>query len=341
MESLEDKYKWELILVNDGSDDETGELAETFAENRPNIKVLHHIVNLQLGQALRSAFSNCRGEYIVTLDVDLSYSPDHVERLLEKMRRTRAKIVVASPYMKGGKVSNVPRRRELLSRWANKFLSLSVRGLNPTGNISTITSMVRAYDRRFLQAVNLKSMGMDINSEILYKALLLGARVEEIPAHLDWSSQKTGSSGARRSSMRILSNILMCLFSGFIFRPFMFFIMPGLMLLLLSGYTLMWVFLHTFAHYQNLPLSIVQLPFYNRLAAAVAEAFSQSAHAFVVGGITLMLAIQLFSLGIVALQSKRYFEELFHLGTTIYYYGQASERYAEPSGSQDLHEPYY
>jgi hypothetical protein len=78
----------------------------------------------------------------------------------------------------------------------------------------------------------------------------------------------------------------------------------------------MWVFIHTVANYQALPPSMASFDI--RLSAAIADAFRQSPHSFIVGSVTLMLGIQLFSLGVLALQNKRYFEELFNLGTTIF-----------------------
>ena len=80
MKTLEDRYRWELVFVNDGSVDNTGRLADEFAETRRNVKVLHHHTNFKLGQALRYAFKNCVGDFIVTMDLDLSYSPDHIEQ---------------------------------------------------------------------------------------------------------------------------------------------------------------------------------------------------------------------------------------------------------------------
>ena len=309
MACLEEEYRWELLIIDDGSTDETGALAEVFASTRENVHVLHHITNFGLGQALQFAFHHCQGDYIVTLDLDLSYAPEHIQRLLTKIRETRAKIVVTSPYAPGGKISNVPWLRRTLSIWANRFLSRAARG-----HLSTLTSMVRVYDGRFIRSLNLKSMGMEINAEAIHKALLLQARIEEIPAHLHWHPQR-GDSVKRTSSMKVLRHTLSVLLSGFLFRPVMFFIAPGMALLLASLYANFWMIVHVVEKF----LGSTALPvFPERLDSAVGAAFNEAPHAFIVGGITLMLAIQLISLGILALQSKSYFEEIFHLGTAIY-----------------------
>ena len=309
MTTLEDRYRWELVFVNDGSKDATGELADEFSAIHCNVKVLHHFTNFQLGQALRYAFNNCRGQYIVVMDLDLSYSADHIEKLLIAMQQTRAKIVLASPYMKGGEVSNVPFIRKKLSYWANRFLALTAKG-----NVHTITGMVRAYDAKFIKMLNTKAMDMAINAEIIYKAQLLRGKIVEIPAHLNWSMQKAAGM-KRSSSMKILWTILSSLFSGYIFRPFMFFIVPGLVLAAIALYPIIWAFIHTFYYFRNLPRAEgVGYQF----SEAIAAAFSLSPHSFIVGGFALMVSIQLVSLGILSLQKKRYFEELFHLQSMIY-----------------------
>jgi glycosyltransferase involved in cell wall biosynthesis len=309
MESLETDYRWEMIVINDGSTDETGKLAETFAKTRGNVQVLHHPRNLGLGQALRSAFSRCCGDYIVTVDVDLSYAPAYVEQLVEKMRKSNAQVVAASPYMKGGKISNVPALRRILSVSANRFLSIAARG-----NLSTLTGMVRAYDRKFLSKLSLRSTGMEINPEIIYKTMLLSGSIEEIPAHLDWKFQKAEGI-KRKSSMKILRQMFSVLLSGFLFRPVTSFLFPGFVLLLFALYADAWVLIHFFDHYSNLPQ---YGRFDIRASAAVIAAFNAAPHTFIVGGLASILAIQLISLGILALQSRTYFEEIFHLGTSLY-----------------------
>ncbi len=239
---------------------------------------------------------------------DLSYAPEHIEALLTKIRETSAKIVIASPYMKGGKISNVPRLRKYLSVWANRFLSVAAEG-----HLSTLTSMVRAYDAQFLRSLSLKSMGMDIMPEVIYKGMILGARIEEIPAHLDWSSLKVTTT-PRRSSMKVFKHIMSTLFSGFLFRPFMFFVLPGLAVLLFSIYVNAWMVHHFINHYQTM---VQYDEVFTRASAAIGAAYAQSPHTFVIGLLSLMLAIQLISLGILSLQSKNYFEEIFYLGSTI------------------------
>ncbi len=83
MNTLTDKYEWEIIIVNDGSKDNTGKLADEFSVTHENIHVYHHKVNQNLGSALQTGFDKCNGDYIVTLDLDLSYSPDHIEQTFE------------------------------------------------------------------------------------------------------------------------------------------------------------------------------------------------------------------------------------------------------------------
>ena len=274
MKSLEDEYRWEIILINDGSTDATGELAEAFANTRRNLHVFHHMTNLGVGQAFKLGFEHCQGDYIVTLDLDLSYSPDHIRKLLTKIRETSAKVVVASPYMKEGTVSNVPWLRRILSICANRFLARTARG-----DLSTLTSMVRAYDGKFLRSLNLRSLGMEINPEVIYKAKLLNARIDEIPAHLDWGLQKA-QAVKRRSSMKVLRHTMAILLSGFLFRPVMFFIVPGLALLLFALYVNAWTVIHFFEQYQNFPQYTW---FFSRASVAVGAAYSQYPHTFIVG----------------------------------------------------------
>lgn len=306
LRTLEEHYRFEVLIINDGSSDRTGEIAEEQSQRYENVRVLHHPINLGLGQGFRTGFAQARGDYVITMDIDLSYSPEHISLLLDRIRQTKAQIVLASPYMPGGSISNVPWLRRVLSVWANRFLSFFAHG-----NLSTLTCMVRAHESKFARDLVLRAVGMEVMPEAIYKSMILRGRIAQVPAHLDWSRQ-VAVGPRRRSSMRILRHTLATVLAGFVFRPFMFLVLPGLLLLLFALWTNFWMVMHFIDAYLEIgPIEG------DRIGAAVAEAYQRYPHTFVVGLLSLMLAIQLLGLGTLALQAKNYFEELFFLGSTI------------------------
>jgi glycosyltransferase involved in cell wall biosynthesis len=303
--SKNNKYDWEVVIINDGSSDHTGKIAEDFERQNEHIRVIHHPTNLNLGNALKTGFKNSKGDIIVVMDIDLSYATDHIEKMVDKLIETNSDIVIASPYMPGGKVTDVPFTRKLMSRWVNAFMRLAAQD-----KYHTYTGMVRAYRKDFINTVNLKTKDYEINPEILYKAMILRARVIEIPAHLDWTEQNKYK-GKRRSSIKMLRGFFSGIMSSFIFRPYIFFLAIGVILMLLSMYELVWLLFDTLSYISN---STTIIPTFSE---SLALQFKKNPQSFIVGGITFIAAIQFLSVGFLSLQSKRYFEELFHLGTSF------------------------
>jgi hypothetical protein len=115
--------------------------------------------------------------------------------------------------------------------------------------------------------------------------------------------------------MRILRQIGSVSMSGVMFRPILFFVIPGLALLTFAAYVNTWMFIHFWEEYTLHPQFSW---FLDRASHAVAVAYQRHPHTFIVGGLALMFSIQLLSLGLLALQNMRNFEDLFHLGTAIY-----------------------
>jgi len=298
-------FDWELLIINDGSSDRTGVIADRLAASLSRTRALHHPVNFGLGQVLKFGFANSRGDYVVTLDTDLSYDVEHVVELVAKIRQSRAKIVLASPYMPGGSISNVPWLRRTLSVLGNRFLGMFARG-----GFSTLTSLVRVYDGPFIRSLDLRSVGMDIMPETLYKSMVVHAKIEEIPGRLDWGPQ-LAHGPARASSLRIARHVGSTTLSGFVFRPFVFLVVPGVLISLFAAYVTFWMFTHFFEAMTMLESGGQDVTF----SSAFASAYALYPHTFVTAFLSIMLSIQLIGLGAIALQNMRYFEDLYHLGS--------------------------
>ena len=114
LRTLEHRFRFEAIIVDDGSRDQTGAIADELAREFAGVRASHHPRNFGLGQALKTGFAQCRGRYVIVLDIDLSYGPDHIRLLLDRITKTGARMVLASPYMHGGRVLNVPWLRLVL-----------------------------------------------------------------------------------------------------------------------------------------------------------------------------------------------------------------------------------
>jgi hypothetical protein len=144
--------------------------------------------------------------------------------------------------------------------------------------------------------------------------MILRARIIEIPAHLDWTEQnKIGTK--RKSGMRFVKTFYSGLMAGFIFRPYIYYLAIGLVLLILALYMIVWIFINTFRVLSE--VTVQSEYFDDKFSYAIGLVFDKHPHAFLVGGITLLAAIQVLSLSFISLQNKRYFDELFHLGSSI------------------------
>jgi len=179
---------YEIIVVNDGSLDNTLEILNRLAEQDGKLKIVSYPNNTGRGMALRKGFKESSGEIIVSIDADLSYHPHYIIDFVKTLKAQQdIDFVLASPYMPGGEVQNVPVLRLWMSKLGNKILRLAM-----PNRIYTSTGIFRAYRRKVLDSLELESDGKEIHLEILSKALALGYRVRESPAIL--TSRKRGKS---------------------------------------------------------------------------------------------------------------------------------------------------
>jgi dolichol-phosphate mannosyltransferase len=214
------KGTYEIIAVNDGSLDNTLEILNKLAEQDRKLKVVSYSKNVGRGMALKKGFKESSGEVIVSIDADLSYSPHYILDFVETLgKEPELDFVLASPYMPGGGVQNVPALRLYISKLGNKILRLAM-----PNRIYTSTGIFRAYRKKVLDSLELESDGKEIHLEILSKALALGYRVKEIPAIL--TSRKRGKSKFKFKKTAI-SHLVFSVFE----KPVIIFGFVGLLIL--------------------------------------------------------------------------------------------------------------
>jgi dolichol-phosphate mannosyltransferase len=220
---MKDYADYEILVVDDGSTDATYRLAEEFSSNNPHVRVIKQPMNMGMGSALRAGFQKSNGDIIITIDADLSYSPSHINKLAsEIINNETVDIAVGSPYMEGGDVKNVPFFRLFISKIANKFVGFSM-----PQNLSTVTSVMRAYRREVLDSMELESNGTNINLEILSKAIAIRYNIKEVPAILE--GRELGHSKLKFRS-KTISHVLFSLYE----KPMILFGVIGLVLCLIG-----------------------------------------------------------------------------------------------------------
>jgi dolichol-phosphate mannosyltransferase len=186
-----------ILVVDDGSPDGTGAIAERVGAELAVVEVLHRAGKGGLGQAYLAGFAHALesgAERVCEMDADLSHDPRHLPLLLAAA--DDADVVLGSRYVRGGGVVDWGLLRRLISRggclYARMILGLPQHDL--TGGYKVI-------HRRVLEAIELdsvRSQGYVFQIEVTYRAALAGFRVVEVP--IVFSERELGTS---KMSLRI------------------------------------------------------------------------------------------------------------------------------------------
>lgn len=170
----------DILVVDDGSPDGTGDLADKVAAHDPKVAVLHRTAKQGLGAAYQAGFAwgLSRGyDVLVEMDADGSHLPEQLPRLLEAL--DSADLVLGARWVPGGRVVNWPLGRQLLSRGGNLYVRLAL-GLR----LHDATGGYRAFTRATLEGIDLgtvSSEGYCFQVELARRSVGAGFRVAEVP----------------------------------------------------------------------------------------------------------------------------------------------------------------
>ena len=170
----------DVLVVDDGSPDGTGEIADRLAASDQHVQVVHRTVKEGLGAAYLHGFRVAleRGyDVIGEMDADGSHQPEELPRLLAALEN--ADLVLGSRWVPGGSVVNWPWRRQALSRGGNLYTRLLL-GIP----VRDVTGGFRLFRRSTLEKIDLpsvKSVGYCFQADLAWRAVEAGLHVREVP----------------------------------------------------------------------------------------------------------------------------------------------------------------
>jgi dolichol-phosphate mannosyltransferase len=191
-----------ILVVDDGSPDGTGAIADRLAGEHPAVEVLHRTRKEGLGPAYLAGFERAlRGgaDLIVQMDADFSHDPAAIPELVAATRD--ADVAIGSRYVAGGSIPEWSISRRLVSRfgcrYARTVLDVPVHDL--TGGFKCFRRAV--LDR--LTLADVQSAGYGFQIEVTYRALRAGFRIAEVP--IAFGARRAGRS---KMSVRIAAEAL-------------------------------------------------------------------------------------------------------------------------------------
>ncbi|GGM78773.1 dolichol-phosphate mannosyltransferase [Longimycelium tulufanense] len=184
-----------VLVVDDGSPDGTGELADEMAAADERVHVLHRTAKEGLGAAYIAGFRWAMErdyDVVVEMDADGSHPPEELPRMLDALGRDGggADLVIGSRYVPGGRVVNWPWHRQFLSRGANLYAGLAL-----GAKVRDMTAGYRAYRREVLEKIQLgtvASQGYCFQIDLAWRTIEAGFAVVEVP--ITFTDREVGQS---------------------------------------------------------------------------------------------------------------------------------------------------
>ena len=169
-----------VLIVDDNAPDQTADTVNNFFKNNKNVNVLKRKQKLGLGSAYRDGFNwGIKNDfnYLVEMDADFSHQVNDLKKMIEN--KSENCLVIGSRYIPGGEIVGWSKRRELLSKFANKFVKFLT-----SSKVNDSTSGFRIYSKQVLEKIDYSkttSNGYSFQIEMTLIAVDKGVDVVEVP----------------------------------------------------------------------------------------------------------------------------------------------------------------
>lgn len=188
---------YEVLVVDDGSEDRSADISQ-----EKEAEVLRE-THQGKGYALRSGLRMAKGELVVTLDSDGSHKPEEIPSVVRCIREDRAEFVIGTRFFNSINKSKISK----VNRIGNRLFNVLI-GFLTGVKISDSQSGFRAIKSSIIKRMNLRSQGYEVESEMLVKALKMGARVAETPISFEQRTVGCSKLDPIRDGIRILYAIV-------------------------------------------------------------------------------------------------------------------------------------
>lgn len=182
----------EIILIDDGSTDNTSKKIESELKKIKSVKFFKHEHNSGKGAAVRTGFKNATGDYILIQDADLEYDPKDIPKLLKPIQERKTEVVFGTRLKRLPNLSRDERTPKfMLSYLGNKFLSLITSILYGQW-ITDMETGYKVFPTKSVRNMKLNSRSFEFEPEITSKLLKSGKKIVEVSISTNPRSHEEG-----------------------------------------------------------------------------------------------------------------------------------------------------